>query len=307
MNAAPIALFVHNRPWHARQTITALQMNERAGESDLFIFSDAPTSPETANVVREVREYIGNVKGFKSISIAERNTNLGLAKSIIDGVTRLCDEYGRVIVLEDDLVTSPYFLTYMNDALDLYEHEKSVMAIHGYMFPLKVPLPETFFLMGAYSWGWATWSRAWQLFEANGRTLLEELRNRKITHQFDLNGAYPFTHMLEDQIAGRNDSWAIRWRASVFLENGLSLFPGRSLVSNIGHDASGVHCSESDEYTVDLATAPINVVRIPQVECVEALAALVLYFRTQQRGAIARIFRRLRQFIKASWPRRDAA
>ena len=161
--------------------------------------------------------------------------------------------------------------------------------------------------MGAHSWGWATWLRAWQLFEADGRKLLEELRDRKITHQFDLNGAFPFTQMLEDQIAGRNDSWAIRWRASVFLENGLTLFPGTSLVSNIGHDASGVHCGESNEYKVDLATGPVNVVRIPQVECAEVLSALALYFQAQRQGTVVRVFRRLRRVLKAIRPRRESS
>ena len=120
MTTAPIALFVYNRPWHTRQTIVALQMNELAGESDLFIFSDAPSNTDAADAVREVREYIRNVTGFKSISIIERSTNFGLAESITDGITRLCVEYGRVIVLEDDLVTAPYFLMFMNRALDLY-------------------------------------------------------------------------------------------------------------------------------------------------------------------------------------------
>ncbi len=285
----------------------ALQQNEGAGESDLFIFSDAPKSADTADAVQEVREYVRNVKGFSAIHIIEQATNLGLAKSIVDGVTRLCNTFGKVIVLEDDLVTAPYFLSYMNSALDAYEHEGSVMAVHGYMFPLNVQTPETFFLSGAYSWGWATWSRAWQLFESDGRKLLDEIRRRKVAHEFDLNGAYPFTQMLEEQIAGRNDSWAIRWRASVFLANGLSLFPGRSLISNIGFDASGVHCSTSDEYRVRLTADPINIVPIPPIECVEVLAALSLYFRAQRRGPVVRIFRRLRQFIRTRWPRHEAS
>ncbi len=188
---APIALFVYNRPWHIQQTVEALQKNDLAEDSDLFIFSDAPKKKEAVAAVQEVREYIKTVGGFKSVSIIERDINFGLANSIIDGVTRMCNEYGRVIVLEDDLVTSPYFLCYMNDALDLYEHEESVISIHGYIYPVAEKLPETFFLRGADCWGWATWKRGWELFEQDGRRLLEELCRQKLTDRFDFDNSYP--------------------------------------------------------------------------------------------------------------------
>lgn len=299
MNPAPIALFAYNRPEHTRRTVEALQKNGLAAESDLIIFSDAPNKPEAAAAVREVREYLRTVCGFRSVSIIERTENLGLANSIIDGVTTIVNKYGRIIVLEDDLVTSPYFLRFMNDSLNMYELDENVVSIHGYMFPVKRQLPETFFLRGANSWGWATWARAWFLFEPDGKKLLDELRKRNLAYQFDVNGSYPYTKMLEDQIAGKNASWAIRWRASVFLVNGLTLFPGKSLVQNIGHDSSGVHCGDSDEFEVALSTAPINVLRIPLGECSEALAALTCYYQAQQYGFVERIFRRLRRTMKS--------
>jgi len=150
---APIALFAYNRPWHTRRTVEALQRNALAEQSDLFIFSDAPKRPDSADAVRQVRGYIKTISGFKSINIVERAQNLGLAKSIIDGATYLSNQCGRFIVLEDDIVTSPHFLTFMNEALKRYADDDRVISIHGYVYPVAQPLPDAFFLLGADCWG----------------------------------------------------------------------------------------------------------------------------------------------------------
>ncbi len=289
----PIALFVYNRPWHTQKTVEALQKNELASESDLFIFSDAPKKPEAVTAVQEVREYIKTVGGFKSVSIVERDINFGLANSIIDGVTRMCNEYGRVIVLEDDLVTSPYFLRYMNDALDLYEHEENVISIHGYIYPVAEKLPETFFLRGADCWGWATWKRGWELFEQDGRRLLEELCRQKLTDKFDMDNSYPYTKMLRAQIAGKNTSWAIRWYASAFLQNKLTLYPGNSLVLNIGMDDSGTHCSSAVKYEGDLARASIHVGTVAVEESSVARQAFTNFHRKSRTNLFTKVFREL--------------
>jgi GT2 family glycosyltransferase len=239
---APIALFVYNRPDHARLTVEALKKNALAQASDLFIFSDAPKKPEAAETVREVREYIKTISGFGAVSIVERDKNWGLADSIIDGVSRLCKEYGRVIVLEDDLITSPRFLEYMNTALEKYAAEERVMQISGYMFPVEIQTTkEAFFLPVTTSWGWATWQRAWQHFDpaAQGYEALKHDRAKR--KSFDLDGAYPYFRMLESQLRGEIDSWAIRWWLSVFSRNGLVLYPRQSLIENIGFDGSGTH------------------------------------------------------------------
>ncbi len=293
MNKTPVALFVYNRPRHTQQTVEALQKNELAEDSDLFIFSDAPKHPEAIAAVQEVREYIKNVGGFKSVSIVERDKNLGLANSIIDGVTRLCNEYGRAIVLEDDMVTSPYFLRYMNDALDLYEHEESVISIHGYIYPVADKLPETFFLRGADCWGWATWQRGWELFEQDGRRLLKELCRQKLTDRFDFDNSYPYIKMLRAQIAGKNNSWAIRWYASAFLKNKLTLYPGSSLVLNIGMDDSGTHCSSAVEYEVDLARASIHVGPVAVEENSVARQAFTNFYRKSRTNLFTKVFRKL--------------
>ena len=251
-NYAPIVLFVYNRPWHTRQTIESLQKNKLVKESEIIIYSDGAKNDKAHQSVNEVRSYINSIDGFKKVTIIERDKNWGLANSIIDGVTTVVNEYGRIIVLEDDLVTSPYFLKYMNDALDFYELKKNVISIHGYIYPLKNTenLPETFFIRGADCWGWATWQRGWQLFEADGNKLLKELQEKKLQKQADLNGSYGYTGMLKQQIKGKNDSWAIRWYISAFLQNKLTLYPKQSLVQNIGNDNSGTHCSEIDDFHI---------------------------------------------------------
>jgi hypothetical protein len=285
MTFAPIALFVYNRPAHTRQTVEALLKNELAGESDLFIFSDAPKKPEAVAAVQEVREYIKTVGGFKSVSIVERDENLGLANSIIDGVTSVVNERGRIIVLEDDLVTSPYFLRFMNDALDMYEREESVISIHGYMYPVMDKLPETFFLRGADCWGWATWKRGWELFEPDGGKLLASLKSQHLEREFNFGGSYDYLEMLDSQVKGENDSWAIRWYASAFLKNKLTLYPGRSLVLNIGNDSSGTHCGATDIFSGDIIARPVAVGGIPIVASLEARSAVAKYFAAHRDSA----------------------
>lgn len=244
MAYSPIVLFVYNRPDHTARTIEALKQNSLADQSELLIFSDAPKSKSDQSRVAEVRAYLKGIKGFKSISIIESDVNKGLSRSIIGGVTKVFDTYDRVIVLEDDMVTSPFFLEYMNNALDLYKDEPSVGCIHGWNYRLDTSeiVDETFFLPGADCWGWATWRKSWQLFEKDGSKLLNELEAKNLEYAFNRRNTMPFVQMLRDQIAGNNDSWAIRWHASLFLKNKFCLHPVNSLVRNIGMDGSGTHC-----------------------------------------------------------------
>ena len=223
MNLAPIVLFVYNRPWHTKQTVKALQNNDLANKSKLYIFSDAAKNDAEVENVEKVREYIKTIDGFKHITIVEREKNCGLANSIISGVTEIVNSYGKIIVLEDDLVTSKYFLSFMNGALEFYKDESKVISIHGYIYPIKSDLPETFFIKGADCWGWATWKRGWDIFEADGKKLLDELKDKNLEKKFDINGSYAYTRMLSGQVARRNNSWAIRWYASAFLKDKLTL------------------------------------------------------------------------------------
>lgn len=257
--AAPIILFTYNRPWHTQKTVTYLQRNHLAAESELIVYADGPKSTADEPLVKELRNYLKRINGFKQFTVIERSENVGLARNIITGITETLHKHDTAIVVEDDLVTSPWFLTYMNDGLTHYAGCHEVASIHGYVYPVKQPLPETFFLKGADCWGWATWKRAWEHFEPNGNLLLEALRQQGLSHEFDFNGAYPYTQMLEDQIVGKNDSWAIRWYASAFLNNMLTLYPGRSLVHNIGNDASGTHSGADSTLDTEVFQDKIHV------------------------------------------------
>lgn len=295
---APILLFAYNRIQHVRRCIESLQNNSLIKESELFIYSDAAKDDTQKEAVEEVRQYIHTIKGFKHITIVERDKNWGLARSIIDGVTTLVNKYGKVIVLEDDLVVAPHFLKFMNDALDVYKNEPKVGHIQACDFTQDPSLPETFLIKWTGSWGWATWDRAWKHFNPNGKELLKELEERKLTYTFDFNGKYGYTRMLRRQIEGKNNSWAIRWNASLFLKDILSLNVGRSLVQNEGFDGSGTNCGGGGLYASNLYMKELPVSLIsPITENKEARQAFSNYYaRTNSfwAKAIRRIKRTLR-------------
>ena len=276
---APIALFTYKRLDHTKRTVESLAQNELASDSDLMIFSDAAKTVEDAQAVNHVREYLSKISGFRSVRICCREQNFGLAKSVITGVTDILSEHDTVIVLEDDMLTSPLFLQYMNGALVKFATDKEVISIHGYMYPVKTALPDAFFIRGADCWGWATWSRGWNHFNPNGQLLLDKLIERGLTKDFDFSHSYPYLKMLKDQIEGLNDSWAIRWYASAFLANKLTLYPGISLVQNIGNDGSGIHSKASKYLDVDLNDTNINLSNIPLFENKQGRLAIETFFK----------------------------
>lgn len=281
VNITPVALFVYNRPEHTRKTVEALQANLLAEDTLLYVFCDAPRNEAALEAVLRVRNYVANISGFASVTLIHREHNLGLANSIIDGVGMLCERFGRVIVLEDDLLTSPHFLTFMNDGLDTYNSDERVQSICGYMYPVGLAADTSSFFLGMpHSWGWATWLDRWRIFDSDGQALLVQIQKRGLRRSFNANGPHSYIKMLKDQIAGRNDSWFIRWYAAGFLRQMLTLYPTNSLVRNIGIDGSGVHCADwkIDPYWVELATEPIPVDRIPLVEHTTNQARLNKYF-----------------------------
>ncbi len=299
MTCAPVVLFVYNRIDHTRRTVEALSRNMLARNTNLIIFSDAERSLDHREAVDEVRAYLTGIKGFRRVTIYYRPYNFGLAKSIIEGVTEVLKSYDSIIVLEDDIVTSPIFLKYMNQALTRFEEDERVISIHGYVYPTKENLPEAFFLKGADCWGWGTWKRGWKLFNSNGEELLECIKNRKLIKEFDFDSTYPFFRMLKDQINGKNDSWAIRWYASAFLANKLTLYPGRSLVFNIGNDGSGMHCKKVRGYDTVLSEVPINLSNIGEVKnSHEAREAFKAFFRTTKTSSWKLLIRKIESFFK---------
>ena len=298
---SPIILFTYNRLPHTHRCVEALLKNSLASESELFIYSDAAKDETQQKAVKEVRQYIHTIRGFKNITITERNENWGLARSIIDGVTTLVNRYGRVIVLEDDLVVAPYFLQFMNDALETYKDEQRIGHIQACDFTQDPTLPETFLIRWTGSWGWGTWDRAWKHFNPNGKALLQELIDRKLTYTFDFNGKYGFTRMLRRQTEGKNNSWAIRWNASLFLKGILSLNVGRSLVQNEGFDGSGTNCGGGGLYASNLHMKELPVVRItPIEENKEARKAFERYY-ARTNSFWAKAFRRIKRTLKGDF------
>jgi putative methyltransferase (TIGR04325 family) len=283
MKYAPIVLFVYNRHDHTQKTIEALIANLPAKDSDLIIYSDAPKNQQSVDGVNAVRSFIKHIKGFQSVSIIERDKNWGLANSIIDGVTSVVNKYGKVIVLEDDIVTSPYFLTYMNEALTIYENQEQVISIHGYIYPVKKKLPDYFFLRGADCWGWATWKRGWDIFNPDAQYLLNEIKKQKLEKLFNFYNSYDYTGMLQMQIDGKISSWAVRWYASAFLAEKLTLYPGKSFVKNIGTDGSGTHCGDSDNYNIEFSEYYKPVLPIKTIDSIKARKLFSKYFSKNQK------------------------
>ncbi|MDP9078079.1 MAG: glycosyltransferase [Bacteroidota bacterium] len=294
-NLAPIALFVYNRPEHTRRTISYLQKNLLADESRLFIFSDAPKTDDDKLKVEQVRQLIKETTGFKSVKVVLRKENLGLANSIISGVTQLVNEYGKIIVFEDDLLSSPYTLQYFNEGLTKYATEEKVMHIGAYMYELAdKKLAQTFFFRAATSWGWATWARAWKDFEDDVDVLLNQFDKHK-TDQFSINGTMNFWKQLTGFKAGKNDSWAIRWYASIFLKGGLTLNPSTSFIQNIGNDGSGVHSNKENMYQVRIAKKAVTKFPTEIKEDQQAYAAIKHFLKNRKGSLLKRGLRFVKQ------------
>lgn len=248
---APVVLFAYNRVDHLARTVASLLKNTYAAETDLIVFSDAPRNLSAEHGVSEVRDYLVTIKGFRSVTIKYREKNFGLAKSIIDGVTQVLAINEHVIVLEDDMETSEFFLAYMNEGLNRFSADKKIASIHGYMYPIN-DLPEYFFMPGSDCWGWATWRDRWSLFEPNASLLLRRLIDSGKVDSFNRTGGSGLVFLLVMQILGRIDSWFIRWHASTFLAGLITLYPGRSFIRNIGTDNSGSHGDDTDAFNVVL-------------------------------------------------------
>jgi hypothetical protein len=186
----------------------------------------------------------------------------------------------------------------MNEALEQFVDDDRVISVHGYVYPVEIELPEAFFLTGADCWGWATWRRGWALFNSEGQYLLDELVRRHLIQEFDYNGAYPFLNMLKDQIKGANDSWAIRWHASAFLAGKLTLYPGRSLVHNIGNDSSGTHCGDSDSMDAKLSETKIDLNNFAVEPSQMGREAFENFFRQSQKKLLHRLLRKARRLFR---------
>lgn len=253
---APVLLFVYNRPAHVERCVGSLLQSPLAAGSPLIIFSDGAKGDADRPQVEAVRSFIREIKGFKSVEIRENSINKGLAENIISGVSECVERFGRVIVVEDDLVLSPCFLEFMNRALTLYADVEEVVNINSHVLEGPQKFPDNFLVSFADSWGWATWKRGWALFEPDGRVLLERIKKMRGAKRFNMG--YHFVRMLREQIEGKNNSWAIRWNASIFVNGKLSLNAGKPLAVNIGFGKEATHCNTPDLFSVKLYTGRLE-------------------------------------------------
>jgi hypothetical protein len=237
---APIALFCFNRPIHLIKTLTMLKKNYLSKNSIIYIFSDAAKNKDDCEKVKMVRDIIKNLSGFKNKKIILRNKNFGLGKNIVNGIEYVFKRENKIIVLEDDLITSKFFLKYMNINLNILEKHENVASIHGYIYPIdKKNLQNNFFIRGADCWGWGTWKRSWKKYEKNPKKLLLKLKKTNQIKEFNFNNSKNYYGMLKKNLYTKNKSWAIQWYASTFLKNMYTLYPKYTYVKNIGLDGSG--------------------------------------------------------------------
>lgn len=251
---APILLFVYNRPDHTRRTLDALCRADGAEETELIVFSDAAKTDDARDNVRKVRETVREAKGFKSVEVREREENAGLAKSIIEGVSDVIEKSGKVIVLEDDLIVSKYFIRYMNSALNYYEG-RGVFGISGYSPKVEIPIDypfTTYMIERNCSWGWGTWKKKWQSVDWDVKDFRRFIHSQSMCDDFNQSGS-DLTMMLLRQQRGEIQSWSIRYCYEAFKRHEPTVYPTRSMVRNGGVDGTGTNMRASSKYDTQTA------------------------------------------------------
>jgi len=263
MKLSPIIFFVCNRPNHTLKVLSSLKKNKLSRQSKIIIYIDKPKHKKDLNLYNEVVQIIKNEKNFKSKEIILRRKNYGLAKNFITGIRDTFKKYEKAIILEDDNLVSPYFLDFMNTALEVYKEDKKISSVYAYFPKTKIKLPETFFLKGSWTFTWGTgiWKRSWKLFEADAKKLLKKIEERGLKKEFNFDNSYDWYSMLERCKNGQNQSWSVRWYASTFLDNSFTLFPKYPLCKNIGMDGSGVNTPATNIWDVALYKKKINVIK----------------------------------------------
>ena len=297
MSLAPIVLFVYNRLSHTERTINSLRNNKLAEASELFIYSDYAKNKDSKREVQEVRDYITRVNGFKSVTVIFRDKNLGLAESIMDGVTSIVNRYGKVIVLEDDIVTSPFFLKFMNEALDYYKENNKVWHISGWNYPINQDdLGDVFLWRLMNCWGWATWKNKWSFFDKDADFLIKKFKKIDI-HEFNLDGFENFWHQVLQNKKGEINTWAVFWYATIFTNKGLCLNPSKTFSLNIGHDASGVHCDTNSYFDDSLSLEDEVNLNCENIENEIALKKIQDFYKNSKKNIFIRVVNKAFRFV----------
>ncbi|MBS2098549.1 glycosyltransferase family protein [Carboxylicivirga linearis] len=293
MELAPIVLFVYNRPWHTQQTLEALSKNEWANQSSLFIMADGPkenATDEDLQKIKEVRDLIRQKQWCKEVIIEEKERNYGLADSILNGVTKIVNQYGKIIVLEDDLITSTFFLKYLNTCLKTFEKRCNIYSVSANMFPIKTNLSETVLLPYIATWGWATWKDKWNTCDWKTPDKDHIKQSIYLNHRFNLAD---YSYSSQFDIDDRN-VWGIKWYYNLFKRNGLSVYPSKTLVRNIGLDGTGVNCSESKD---DRELASEIDIKFNDSINLEFYSILLRYFEKAEKND-RNIFKKIRKLFK---------
>lgn len=293
---APIVIFAYRRPEKLSVLLNSLSACPEASVSELTVFVDGPKNAREEKAVNQVLAVASAENRFGSTRVVAQPSNRGLSSAVIGGVNEMLQVHDRVIVLEDDLMVSPHFLTFMNQGLSTYAETDEVVSIHAYVYPVQGELPATFFVKGADCWGWATWRRGWAVFNPDGRELLDQLVKTDRLNEFNFGGSEDYVGLLQNQIGGRVDSWAVRWYASALLADKFTLYPANPMAVNTGIDGSGTHGGSRHHRQV-LATEPIAVTWQEVQENPSARAAFERFFRmTSQHDK--RFDRKIRRWLK---------
>lgn len=279
----PVALFAYNRPDHIRRTLEGLRQN---CVPIIYAFCDGSKHQSENKSVNEVRNIIRSID-WTQVIITERDSNWGLARSIVSGINKILEKHETVIVIEDDIVVSRGFYKYMCDGLNTYQNDKKVMHISGFLYPIEAQLPDTFFYNVNSCWGWGTWRRAWINYNDDIQYLFAQIKNLDKKELFYYNGGQnnAFYKQLQANATGALDTWAVKWHTSIYLNNGLCLHPKTSLVENIGFDGSGTNCGNKNQMSTD-QNATISVKRIPLVTNYKVYKYMSKYFKKNERKGI---------------------
>lgn len=298
---APIIIFTYNRLNTLELVIKYLQRNILANKTDLFIFSDNAKKDKDIESVNKVRSFLHTIEGFKSLTIIERKENYGLAKNIIEGVTDIIDKYEKVIVLEDDLITSRNFLSYMNQALDFYEDDERIFAISGYtgnLPSLKNLEDEGYLSYRPSSWGWATWKKEWIKNDWKVKDFDAFIQNKDAIKTFN-RGGIDMTRMLKHCIEGKNHSWAIRWSYTMYKLDKYCFYPKISKIQNVGFGEEATNCTGVDIYQTNLDKSENCDFKFNKnIEINEKITKEFAYIFSYTNKAIKRIKNYISRFIK---------
>lgn len=261
----PVAIFGYNRPAHIDRLLKSLSKCARLDEVEIVYFCDGQREKDEPKAIAKTRRVVRQWQKRLGGHVVEKPKNHGLARSILEGASALCADFGRVIVLEDDLVLNKGFLDFHLQALDHYADNEKVWQISGFSFRMEPPaVSSAYFLPIISTWGWSTWARAWKQFNPEAISP-EGLEDDAVRRRFDLDDSYPYSQMLRDSLRGQNASWGIRWNWHVFQRQGLTLYPPHSLACNAGFDSSGAHCHTGETKTWQPTDKEVRDYKLPPI------------------------------------------